>query len=204
MQLYQQDDNLKEYAVPLDEKFAPRVFGYKKMDVFAYPVSVLVLESEDISLREKFIDMTQHWPTSGSIQNYVSTLEMTWKLFIEACEQPYCYTLSDVHVGNLAESYADSAHRRVRIIDWAGTTCDKNMPIYSRIKKARDSFLKDLTCDDRVKNNSPQQQLWSRIFQRALFFLTRSGGAVDIFLQVWMVFRRRKKLSELAKNYDSN
>ena len=65
---YSEDNNLKEFELPLDELFAPRVYGYQVMSVFGHEASVLLLEREDITLARKFALMADRPPTPGTIK----------------------------------------------------------------------------------------------------------------------------------------
>ena len=100
-QKYNDDDNEKEYEVLLDESIVPRVYGFLVMPVFGQDVSLLVMEREDITLRNKFHNMTKRQATSGEVRDFVQTCEMVWNLFLDAIHHPHYYTLHDCHV-NLA------------------------------------------------------------------------------------------------------
>ena len=97
-QSYVDDDNKVEAALPLDEKFAPRVYGIKVMIVFANDVSVLLMEREDITLRDKFVEMTKRPATLAAVKDFVSSCELSWNLFVLASGDPYHYVLCDCHV----------------------------------------------------------------------------------------------------------
>ena len=75
-----------------------------------------------------------------------------------------------LQISNLAESYADTAAHQMRIIDWADTISRKDKSPYKRLEKARISFLKYLPCLEREKDNSANQQLWSKIFEEATLY----------------------------------
>ena len=66
-QSYKEDDNKKESELPLDEKFAPRVYGFVVKSVFNHDASLLLLAREDITLRDKFFAMTQRPATPGKV-----------------------------------------------------------------------------------------------------------------------------------------
>ena len=51
----------------LDESIAPRVYGFLVMSVFDQDVSVLLMEREDITLRDKFYDKTTRQATPGKV-----------------------------------------------------------------------------------------------------------------------------------------
>ena len=53
--------------MPLDEKFAPRVYGYMVKSVFNHDASFLLLEREDITLCKKFFAMSKRPAEPGKV-----------------------------------------------------------------------------------------------------------------------------------------
>ena len=98
---YQYDDNMHENDLSLHERIAPRIYGFEVMTVFNKEVSLLLLEREDTTIRDKFWNMSLRLITPNLLNDFVLTIEKCWNLFLVAVYEPFCFKLGNCHV-NLA------------------------------------------------------------------------------------------------------
>ena len=91
-QSYQEDDNKKEFDLPLNEMFAPRVYGFVVKTLFNYDASLLLLSREDITLKDKFVAMSQLPATPGQIIYFPYIAVLTCPFFYSQCPSQFIFS----------------------------------------------------------------------------------------------------------------
>ena len=138
------DDNRSEHESPVPTWLVPRVHGYlPNKRLGNLQVSVLIMDQMERSLRDMGKKVPHEESMEAAQREYVEAVAGAWTLLARAAAETNC-VLSDWNIGNLMVTKCDGL-LDVRLIDWAGTYTSTQSS-YQRVKKARITLLRDLSC----------------------------------------------------------
>ena len=167
------DDNASEFMASgvLPQWLVPQVFYFGHQSLCGESISFLVVARFEATIGDTILKVQTLDFNIEHFKHYVKIICAVFLLISRVATETNL-EISDWHVDNLALSQWPEGD--VRLIDWAGTNANDASGAYTRVKKARTTFLRYLPGLSASGIFSMQARKWLELQEKMTLYMAKS------------------------------